>query len=190
MCFGGGLENRCTSYWRTESSNLSPSANPGSSQRWRVISRPCASLRRRAGAPLKTAGNRSGGAKTVARLSRTTGVKPGDIVRVHDGPALPGGGHRPGQGQGARGADHRPKRRPHRHVAGGRRALAQDAVAATFGRSCWTITRRGRRVTMAHRATDDLRPASPAARARSARATSRRAGSLRGARARWRFPAR
>jgi hypothetical protein len=42
-------------------------------------------LRRRAGAPLKTAGNRSGGAKTVARLSRTTGVKPGDIVRVHDG---------------------------------------------------------------------------------------------------------
>jgi hypothetical protein len=82
----GGLENRCRSYWPTESSNLSPSARTGASQGWWAIPGSGRSSRRDAGLPLKAAGSRPWGATTVAQLSRTTGAsKSGEVATAVDG---------------------------------------------------------------------------------------------------------
>jgi hypothetical protein len=82
----GGLENRCTSYWRTESSNLSPSANPGQSQDWRAISCSGWASRPGVGLPLKTAGGRRWGATTVAQAVAHHGASnPLRVVTADDG---------------------------------------------------------------------------------------------------------
>ena len=68
----GGLENRCRSYWPTESSNLSPSAKSGQSQGWWAIPGSGCSSRRDVGLPLKAAGSRPWGSPVRSPRSQRT----------------------------------------------------------------------------------------------------------------------